>query len=828
MYAELVFPLPFRNTFTYSVPKSLEPLAKPGVRAVAPFGKRVLTGFIVATSSSTVVQEKIKPVDDILDSKPIFTEKSFEFYKWLADYYLSSLGEALKLAVPYGLDVESKRKILSDTDFALKLLDKENDKNSLKSKILKVLSERGEINFSHLQRLVQRKNIYSVLSNLEKQGAVTILNELAGAKVKIKKSKFVKLAKPIGEIYSHFPEIERKSPKQISILLFLSKHKGESVPLGFLLEKTESPKSSVDGLVKRGLTKVFEKEVSRDYVEAYTEKKVEFHLTEKQQKIIDEITVSIEEEKFKAFLLHGVTGSGKTQVYIELTKKVLQQNKSALILVPEISLTPQITSRFYNNFGNEVSVLHSRMSLGERYDSWRKILNGKSRVVIGARSALFAPLNNIGVIVVDEEHDASYKQFDSVPKYNARDSAVILAQHHKCSVVLGSATPSIESMYNAKTGKYDLLELQERIDNAKLPRIHLISISSLPAGQAGERKKKKMEHIFSKFLLDEIEVRLKKKEGIIILQNRRGFSTQIYCEDCGELEICDNCSVPLVYHINQNILKCHYCGFTKEVPKVCRNCGSYSLKYFGTGTERIEDEIEFYFPQAKVKRVDSDSISKKSSLSKILMEFGKGEVDILVGTQMVSKGLDFPRLTLVGVISAETTLWLPDFRADERTFQLLTQVSGRAGRSKVEGEVVIQTFNEKSFTLQKVLLNDYAGFYEREITSRQRMDYPPFTRICLIETKDTDNDKAKGAAVDFHKELIAYKKYLQITPVSTALIARLKGQYRYHILVKSSKEKDPGGGILRKAVLDSFIEFNRKSRFRDVKLIFDVDPQSVM
>ena len=828
MYAELVFPLPFRNTFTYSVPKSLEPLAKPGVRAVAPFGKRVLTGFIVATSSSTVVQEKIKPVDDILDSKPIFTEKSFEFYKWLADYYLSSLGEALKLAVPYGLDVESKRKILSDTDFALKLLDKENDKNSLKSKILKVLSERGEINFSHLQRLVQRKNIYSVLSNLEKQGAVTILNELAGAKVKIKKSKFVKLAKPIGEIYSHFPEIERKSPKQISILLFLSKHKGESVPLGFLLEKTESPKSSVDGLVKRGLTKVFEKEVSRDYLEAYTEKKVEFHLTEKQQKIIDEITVSIEEEKFKAFLLHGVTGSGKTQVYIELTKKVLQQNKSALILVPEISLTPQITSRFYNNFGNEVSVLHSRMSLGERYDSWRKILNGKSRVVIGARSALFAPLNNIGVIVVDEEHDASYKQFDSVPKYNARDSAVILAQHHKCSVVLGSATPSIESMYNAKTGKYDLLELQERIDNAKLPRIHLISISSLPAGQAGERKKKKMEHIFSKFLLDEIEVRLKKKEGIIILQNRRGFSTQIYCEDCGELEICDNCSVPLVYHINQNILKCHYCGFTKEVPKVCRNCGSYSLKYFGTGTERIEDEIEFYFPQAKVKRVDSDSISKKSSLSKILMEFGKGEVDILVGTQMVSKGLDFPRLTLVGVISAETTLWLPDFRADERTFQLLTQVSGRAGRSKVEGEVVIQTFNEKSFTLQKVLLNDYAGFYEREITSRQRMDYPPFTRICLIETKDTDNDKAKGAAVDFHKELIAYKKYLQITPVSAALIARLKGQYRYHILVKSSKEKDPGGGILRKAVLDSFIEFNRKSHFRDVKLIFDVDPQSVM
>ncbi|RPI75534.1 MAG: primosomal protein N', partial [Ignavibacteriales bacterium] len=572
---------------------------------------------------------------------------------------------------------------------------------------------------------------------------------------------------------------------------------------------------------KRSLIKVFEKEISRDYIEAYSEKKTELKLTERQKQLINEVDESINRNNFKPFLLHGVTGSGKTQVYIELTKKVLAKNKSALILVPEISLTPQITSRFYNNFGNEVSVLHSRMSLGERYDSWRKILNGKSKVVIGARSALFAPLNNTGLIIVDEEHDASYKQFDSVPKYNARDCAVILAQHHNCPVILGSATPSMESMYNALSGKYKLLELTERIDGAKLPKIHLVNISF-------EKKKKRMEQVFSKFMLDKIEDRLKKKEGVIILQNRRGFSTQIYCDDCGELEICDNCSVPMVYHINQNILKCHYCGFTKDVPKVCNNCGSYSLKYFGTGTERVEDELEYFFPKAVIKRVDSDSVSKKNSLSKILMEFSRGEIDILVGTQMVSKGLDFPRLTLVGVISAETTLWLPDFRSDERTFQLLTQVSGRAGRSSIEGEVVIQTFNEKSFTLQRVLQNDYQGFYEREIASRQGSGYPPFTRVCLIETKDTDNDKARGAALDFHKELSAYKKYLNVTPASPALIARLKGQFRYHILIKSSKETDPGGRVLRKAVMDSFVEFNRKSRYRDVKLFFDVDPQSVM
>lgn len=820
MYAELVFPLPFRNTFTYSVPKHLQSLTKTGVRALAPFGKRTLTGFIVNVAESTSVKENVKDIEDILDSVPVFDEKILSFYKWLSDYYLSSLGEALKLAVPYGLEVESKRKIISDTNFALKLLEKEKNKDTTRSKILEIISEREEISFPHLQKIVQKKNIYSILSTLEKQGAVTVLNEIEGAKVKIKRAKFVKTAKPIGEIYSHLPEIERRSPNQVKVLLYLTKAKGE-VPLNILLKKTESKKSSVDSLSKKGFIKIIDKEVTRDYKEEYTEKPVEFMLTEKQQQIIDEVSVLIEEEKFKPYLLHGVTGSGKTQVYIELTKKALEQNKSALILVPEISLTPQITSRFYNNFGEEVSVLHSRMSLGERYDSWRKILKGKSKVVIGARSALFAPLVDIGFIVVDEEHDASYKQFESAPKYNARDSAIILATYHKCPVMLGSATPSVESMYNALTGKYKLLELPERIDNAKLPKIHLINISN-------ERKKKKAEYVFSKFLIDKIQDRLEKQEGIIILQNRRGFSTQIYCQDCRELEICDNCSVPLVFHINQNTLKCHYCGFVKDVPKVCRVCGSLNLKYFGTGTERVEDEIEFYFPKARIKRVDSDAISKKASLSRILMEFGKGEVDILVGTQMVSKGLDFPRLTLVGVISAEMTLWLPDFRADERTFQLLTQVAGRAGRSKVEGEVVIQTFDERRFTLQKVLQNDYHGFYKKEILHREKNGYPPFTRLCLIETKNANHDKAKNAALDFYKELSSYRKYIEVTKPSPAIISRLKSQYRYHILIKSSKEKDAGGAVLRKAVLNSFIEFNRKSRYKDVRIIFDVDPQSVM
>ncbi len=821
MYAELVFPLPFRNTFTYSVPEELRPFAKIGVRAVAPFGKRTFTGFIINVSNKTEVKEEIKALSDIIDHKPVFDSLALKFYNWISEYYLSSPGEALKLAVPYGTSIESKRKIIIDKEQCLELYRQEKSKDTLKKKLLEILSVRDEINFPFLQKIVKKKNIYSIVRSLENVGAVTVLNEIEEAKVKTKKEKYVKLNKSVGEIYVHFPELESRSPKQVKILLELISKKAGAVPLNYLLKRTHTSKSSVDSLESKNLVQVFEKEVDRRYHEEYKEKQSELVLTAQQTKIIGEVNQYLTPGKFKTFLLHGVTGSGKTQVYIELVKIVLKKGESALILVPEISLTPQMTSRMFNEFGDQVTVIHSRMSLGERYDSWRRVLNGKSKVVIGARSALFAPLKNIGIIVVDEEHDSSYKQFDSVPKYNARDSAIILAQLHNCPVVLGSATPSMESMYNALTKKYELLNLPERVDNAKLPLIKLVNIGI-------ERKKKKMENIFSKILLDHIEERLKKKEAVIILQNRRGFSTHIHCDDCEQVETCDNCSVPMVFHINQNVLQCHYCGLTKKVPNACTNCGSLSIKYFGTGTERVEDELEFYFPGVKIKRIDSDSISRKSNLSRILLEFSKGEIDILVGTQMVSKGLDFPRVTLVGVISAETTLWLPDFRADERTFQLLTQVAGRAGRSQVAGEVIIQTQNENNFTLQRVLHNDYDGFYKKEIIQREKFGYPPFTRLCLIESKDVQEEKAKGAAFDFYRQLIRYKKWIKVSDPTTAVIARLKGNYRFHILIKSVKETDPGGAILRKAVIDSFVEFNRTSRFRNVSVFFNVDPQSIM
>ncbi len=821
MFAEVVFPLPFRNSFTYSVPQELSGLLQVGVRVVAPFGKRTLTGFVINKTNKTEVKEKIKPILDVLDEIPIVNQKQFKFYEWLSEYYLCSLGEALRAAVPQGLEVESKKKIASDVKFCLELYEKEKNKNSLKAKILKILSTKDELNINTLQKAVKKKNIYSTLRSLEKVGAVTVVDTIKEARVKVKKVKFVKLNRSLDEIYESIPVIEKRSPKQVALLLELINCKGEDIEQAKLLKKTDSSLSSLNSLFEKGLIDIFDKEVDRFYIEGYNEEINNFILTKDQQSIIDTVVETSGNNKFHPYLLYGVTGSGKTQVYIEIVKKVLSEDKTALVLVPEISLTPQITSRLYNNFGDTVTVLHSRMSLGERFDSWRRILSGKSCVVVGARSALFAPLENLGLIVVDEEHDSSYKQFDLVPKYHARDAAIMRGYNENCPVLLGSATPSIESMYNSEKGKYTLLRLTDRVDNAKMPHISLVNIRI-------EAKKKKMENVFSRVLIDRIEDRLKKNEGIIILQNRRGFSTQVYCTDCGELETCTQCSVTMVYHINQNILQCHYCGNTTKVPNACTHCGSIAIKYLGAGTERVEDELEYYFPDAKIERIDSDTISRKGLLSEILNNFRKGEIDILVGTQMVSKGLDFSRVTLVGVISAETSLWLPDFRADERTFQLLTQVAGRSGRSKVEGEVIIQTQNEKHFALQKVLFNDYEGFYKKEIFDREKMGYPPFTRLALIETKDADEKKAVGAINDFYRELNAYRKHVTITPPSVAMIARLKGEYRYQVLIKSSRINDAGGGILRKAILNSYINFNRNSRFSNVKLIIDIDPQSIL
>lgn len=819
MFAKIVFPLPFRNAFTYSIPEEFEDFVFVGVRVVVPFGKRTLTGFVIDIIEEAETEHQIKPIRDVLDTAPIFDKAELKFYKWVSEYYISSLGEALRNSVPYGLDVESKKKIISDMDFCFELYKAEKNKKSTRAKVLDLLSQKETYTFSLLQKMVKKKSIYSIVNTLEKKGAISLITEIENAKVKIKKIKHVKLNKSIDDIYAALPDVERKSTKQVILLMEMLSAPEEEFPMAQLLKKTNANQSSINSLFKKDLIDIFYKEIERKFIETYDEIKKEIKLTSDQKVIINTVSKNIETESFKPYLLHGVTGSGKTQVYIELVRKALEAGKNAIVLVPEISLTPQITTRFYNELGESITVMHSRMSLGERYDAWRGIISGKYRVVIGPRSALFAPLKNIGIIIVDEEHDGSYKQYEIIPKYNARDAAVVKAHMNKAPIVLGSATPSVESMYNAINHKYELLELKERIDNAKLPHVQLVNISS-------EQKKKKMDGAFSQALINKINDRLQKGESVIILQNRRGFATQIYCEDCGEIEMCENCTVSMVHHINKNILQCHYCGNKKTVPKACVKCGSLSLKFFGTGTQRVEDELLYNFPDVKIERIDSDTLNRKGKLGEILNRFKSGETQILVGTQIVAKGLDFSNVTLVGVISAETTLWIPDFRADERTFQLLTQVSGRAGRSSIEGEVLIQTQNTSHFVLQKVVENNYHGFYESEIKLREENGYPPFTRICTIETKDESEQKARGALNDFYDILIKKEASLSISVPQPAMIARIKGKYRFKILIKSQKPLDPSGKYLREAVLESFIEYNQRSKFSDIKPIIDMDPQS--
>jgi primosomal protein N' (replication factor Y) (superfamily II helicase) len=820
MFAKVVFPLPFRNSFTYSIPDEFEELILIGVRVVVPFGKRTLTGFVIDIIKEAETEHKIKPVLDVLDTLPIFGKDELKFYEWVSEYYISSLGEALRNSVPYGLDVESKKKIVADMDFCFTLYKEEKNKNSTRAKLLDLLSQKESYTISMLQKMSKKKSIYSILNTLEKKGAITVLNEIEDAKVKIKKVKHVKLSKSVDDIYAEMPEIEKKSTKQVMVLMELLSAPKEEVPLARLLKKTNASNSSVNSLFKKDLVDIYYKEVERKFVETYEEEKKNIKLTFDQKIIVEKISNNIESKSFKPYLLHGVTGSGKTQVYIELVRKALDSGRNGIVLVPEISLTPQITTRFYNELGDSITVMHSRMSLGERYDAWRGIIKGKYRVVIGPRSALFAPLKNIGVIIVDEEHDGSYKQYDMVPKYNARDAAVVKAQMNNAPILMGSATPSVESMYNAINKKYELLELQKRIDDAKLPSVNLVDVSV-------EQKLKKMDGAFSKALIEKINDRIQKKESIIILQNRRGFATQIYCEDCGEIEMCENCSVSMVHHISKNMLQCHYCGNAKPVPKACVKCGSLSLKFFGTGTQRVEDELLYNFPDVKIERIDSDTLNRKGKLGEILNRFKSGETQILVGTQIVAKGLDFSNVTLVGVISAETTLWIPDFRADERTFQLLTQVSGRAGRNEKEGEVIIQTQNKSHFVLQKVVANDYHGFYKNEIKLREESEYPPFTRICTVETKDDSEHKARGALIDFYNILIKKEASLTISVPQPAMIARIKGKYRFKILIKSQKSEDPSGKYIRNAVSESFIEYNQRSKFSDIKPIIDVDPQSI-
>lgn len=832
---ELVFAIPTERSFYYSVPDELHDLAQVGVRAVAPIGKRVLTGFIINVIDETEFKKELekisfkelKEIEDILDPIPFFDEKFLNFARWIADYYFSSLGEVLEAAVPAGTDVETKKIIVVDPNHIFEEIKNTSPDRINYLKLLRILSEKEEHSFSELRKKLKKEglqsNINYYLSKLEKKGLASIFLEKRKPLVKVKKEKVIELGDLSFEEFSELvSKLEKRSIKQVNVLVTLFAAKDKKMRQSELIAKTKASSQVIKALAKKKFIKINEVEVKREYVELYQEEKKEFKLTEDQEKAINIISKSIDENKFDIFLIHGVTASGKTQIYLELIDKVLQQGKTAIYLVPEIALTPQIIRRVKNRFGDLVGVLHSKLSPGERFDEWRSVIKQDYKIVIGPRSAVFAPLKNVGLIVVDEEHDSSYKQSENAPYYHGRDTAIMRGKIENAVIVLGSATPSLESYFNAMSGKYKLIELKKRIDNALMPVINLIDLRK-------EKEDNRIIGSFSQTMIEKIKMTLEKNEKVIILQNRRGFATYVICPDCGYTEICKNCSVTLTYHLIKKEYVCHYCNYSKKELSACPVCGSLEIRYKGIGTQRIEDELEQIIPGSRIARMDLDTTQKKYSFSKILNDFGEGKYNILLGTQMVSKGLDFPDVTFVGVVSAESTMLIPDFRSAEKTFQLLSQVSGRAGRSKLQGEVAIQTYRPESYTLQFVQQNDYYGFYQREIIEREEAKYPPFYKLALVEFKSPNINQVKRAATEFHKFLKYDKKIIEVLGPAPAYLAKLSGRYRWHIIIKSNRAYDPNGNYLHTVLKQAINDYHEKvKKISNVRLIVDIDPISTI
>jgi primosomal protein N' (replication factor Y) len=620
-------------------------------------------------------------------------------------------------------------------------------------------------------------------------------------------------------------ELDKNKYKHSLLLskVFLSQSKNIVPKLSSLLKEVNISRSVVNTFVKKGILEIVDIEVDRsvgneESLSVRDESKLT--LSDEQQHCLEQIKRTIANGETKPILIKGVTGSGKTLIYMHIIAEMLEKGKNILLLVPEISLTPQLIDRFRNTFGDNIVALHSRMSDGERFDAWRLIRLGEKQIIIGARSAVFAPVRNLGLIIVDEEHDHSYKQDSPVPRYNGRDTAIMRANFAGIPVILGSATPSLESMYNAEIGKYKLLQINRRADGAVLPEISLVD--KIEAKKSGQ-----MNGAISKYLLDEIKERLKNKEGIILFQNRRGFASFLECPDCGYVPMCKNCDVALTYHKSKNQLRCHYCGYSTHSFNACPACGYAGLKELGYGTQRIEDELEQLLHEEGfapvIQRVDLDSTSRKGALRKIFTGFISGEIDILIGTQMVSKGLDFERVTLVGVIDADLQMFLPDFRATERTFQLLTQVAGRSGRTSAKpGKVVIQTAHPRHLALRAVFASSYDMFYKEELENRRKAVYPPFVRFVVIEFSGKDEATVEAKANDFYK-LIPASDSFEMLGVTLPLIPKLQNRYRRMIIIKSDKQKDKSGKTLRRSLAAALQQYNVKHSSSSVFLKIDID-----
>ncbi len=835
-FANIAVNIPVSSLFSYSIPDFYKNEIKIGTRVLVPFGKRNITGIVLELTDSSSVK-KVKPVIKILDTEPILSGELISFCKWISIYYICPIGEVIFSAVPKGIIVESKILYNVNENF-----DQSNLKifTGLQQEIIKILHSKP-LTVKQIENQIKSKNVRSNVASLAKSGILKQQTEISAEKVRAKKEKFV-IFELLDDFKEYTPlmltdfmkESKIKSSCQKKILNYLIDNNIKEIRLQDLIKFAGVTAYSVDSLAKKEIIRIEYKAVSRNSEHEFSPDAEIVSLNTEQQTVLLDITTAVSKNEFNPFLLFGVTGSGKTQVYIEAINFVLKQNKTAIVLVPEISLTPQLIHRFKTYFGDIIGIIHSRLSDGQRFDVFTGIKSGTVKIVIGARSALFAPLENIGIIIADEEHDQSYKQTEKNPKYNARDSALIRGQLNNAVVVLGSATPSLESYYNYKAGKYSLLELPHRALKTKQPVVEVVNmLNELKSASKYVKKETPEQRFLSSKLISYINESLEKKQSVMLLQNRRGYSAYQECQNCGNVKMCVNCDITLIYHKIRNKLQCHYCGHSENLPDKCEICESTDLLLKGTGTEKVEEEIERLFPDAKIKRMDSDTVKGKDAHRKILKSFHEKEFDILIGTQMISKGLDFPNVYLVGVISADIGLMNPDFRSYERTFQLLMQVSGRSGRSSNHGRVVIQTMQADNYIFPFMINHDYKSFFEKEIKARQNFNYPPFSRMTLIEVSGNNQVKVISLASKIFLQLknSLQNKSLNDTGVeimrpAPALIYKIKNNYRYHIIVKSLKSIKASVSQTESLLktLEVYLEHNKLKSSERVDI--DVDPMN--
>jgi len=803
---EVAVPLPVHNGFTYTCPPDLKDRVNIGTRVLVPFGRRRLTAYVTGFPR-TQPEYALKRVLDVLDESPLFSEQDLRFYRWISDYYFHPLGETIKTALPGGINT-AFAKVVSITETGRDRL-KNMGEDSPEKKILSVLLNRPDISFSALEKTVGAGKFRHFVRQLAAQ-------ELA--KVSLKQKGRVRIKKEKWFFVSGKPGPERfRSKKQEA--LFVSIAQKKMVSEGSLREVFGNCAAPLKALVQKGLVVFEEREIFRkpEINGAGMQEPVN-RLTADQASAIRRVAPAVRDRTYFPFLLHGVTGSGKTEVYLQVMARVLAEKRQCLYLVPEISLTAQLWDRIRSRLNVPIAMLHSGLSDAERFDAWRLIARGEVRVVLGARSAVFASFQDLGGIVVDEEHDPSYKQEEKL-RYNARDLALVKGKMASAVVVLGSATPSIESYHNALQEKYALGTLPQRVEKKGLPKVRIIDMRIEMA------RKKKEKTILSPVLQQALAQRLERGEQSLLFLNRRGFSSAFICRECGYVFRCPNCDVSLIHHLGRKKLCCHYCDYSMAVPEACSRCGSFFLMPSGWGTERLEREINRVFPQARTRRMDRDTTRPKGASGEIIRSVFAGGTDILMGTQMIVKGYHLPKVTLVGVLNADQSLNFPDFHAAERTFQLLTQVAGRAGRGNVPGEVVVQTFNPDHYSLCCAGQHDFERFYKMETGFRKELGYPPFRKVINLQFDSTSRSRAEScaaAAGQFARELLAdkmYRDHIEVLGPAGALWQKLKGRYRYQMLIK-------GAGLteLRRFTAAAVAFCSDRSRAQGVRMTIDVDP----